>query len=244
MAIEDIESMKRDGLEPTPRDIVRLNALALKHERAKSRNALTSMWYLPRVAAISADKWFRQPTIGHEIWISRVSEWIDMLNYGTSIAVYAYALSRDWSELPPPEDRDAVSSAIKANLDSMGDFTEEQVAAALKYVQTGLTQDVGEYGEQPHDDTQPDPDEEDWGLCISLGVLNKAKAVLWGVTETEAKGMTREQLEDVIEKSYRFHDVPNDFTGKMELGEYYRTLDAIRGRLEKERQAQEAKANG
>lgn len=68
MAMEDIEQMKREGLEPTPRDIIRLNALALKYERAKSKDVGMSLYQLPRVAFIDSKTWFRQPTIGHEIW--------------------------------------------------------------------------------------------------------------------------------------------------------------------------------
>ena len=72
MAIEDIEQMQAEGLKPTVKDIIRLNALAMKFERAKSKNAGSSIYLLPRVAFISDKVWFRQPTIGHEIWLSKV----------------------------------------------------------------------------------------------------------------------------------------------------------------------------
>ena len=121
-----------------------------------------------------------------------------MLNYGTALAVRAYALSRDWSELPPPQDKEAVKEAVDAFLATLHDYTEEQVFAALEYVESGITETEGEYGTPPKKDGSED-ELEDWGFCISLGVLNKARAVLWGVTEAEAKGMTRQQLEDVME---------------------------------------------
>lgn len=73
MAVEDIEQMQADGLKPTVKDIIRLNALALKYERAKSRNADNSLYLMPRVAAIDSKHVFRQPTIGHEIWFDKVS---------------------------------------------------------------------------------------------------------------------------------------------------------------------------
>lgn len=68
MAVEDIEQMQAEGLKPTVKDIIRLNALALKYERAKSRNAGNTMYLMPRVAFIDDKTWFRQPTIGHELW--------------------------------------------------------------------------------------------------------------------------------------------------------------------------------
>lgn len=246
MAREDIEKLQSEGLYPSVKDIIRLNGLALKYERVKKQRSFSSMWYLPRVAAVSNDMWFRQPTIGHDIWISQVSQWINMTNYGTSLAVYAYALSRDWKDLPDANDRTVVQKAIDDFLKTLGGYTEEQVLAALEYVQSGLSAVDDEYGEPKKETGEEDDEEdEDWGLCISLGTLNKAKAVLWGVTETEAKSMTREELDDVIEKSYKFHNVDADDSGKYELGAYYRTLDAIRERLEEEKRKEEkVKDNG
>ena len=114
----------------------------------------------------------------------------------------------------------------------LSDCTHEQVAEALAYVQCGITQEAEEYPDFPDSD---DDKAEDWGLCISLGTMNKAKAVLWGITETEARNMTRQQLEDVIEKSYAYHDLNYDDTGKYELASYNRTLDKVRERLEAEK---------
>ena len=71
--------------------------------------------------------------------------------------------------------------------------------------------------------------------------MNKAKAVLWGVTEAEAKNMTRQQLEDVIERSYAYHGMDCDDAGKYELASYNRTLDKVRERLEAEKAEQKVK---
>ena len=189
MALDDIKVMQKEGLEPTPEDIVRLNVLALDFERAKSKRAFTSAWYLPRVAAVSENVWFRQPTIGHDIWLKQVCDWADGDDIDTSLIIYAYALSRNYDELPPAYDKKAVSDAVNAFIPTMKQYTREQVTCALDYVQNGLTQDVNEYAAPSRADD--DDDSEDWGLCISLGVMNGAKAILWGISEAEMKSMPR-----------------------------------------------------
>ena len=197
------------------------------------------MWYLPRVAFVNDSLWFRQPSIGHDIWLTEVSRWADMKNYDTSLAVYAFALSRNQDELPPACDKAVVSGQVEEFLKRLGDCTQEQVAEALAYVQCGITQEAEEYPDFP--DSDDEDKREDWGLCISLGTMNKAKAVLWGVTETEAKNMTRQQLEDVIERSYAYHGMECDDAGKYELASYNRTLDKVRERLEAEKAEQKVK---
>ena len=59
MAVEDIERLQADGLKPTVKDIIRLNALALKFERVKSKYASSAMYLFPRVAFIDAKVYFR-----------------------------------------------------------------------------------------------------------------------------------------------------------------------------------------
>ena len=60
-------------------------------------------------------------------------------------------------------------------------------------------------------------------------------AILHGVTAAEAKKMTYEELDAVIHRAYAAQGLGGDNKGDYELGCYYRTLDDIRARLEKEK---------
>ena len=235
MAMADIAQMEADGLRPTPRDIVRLNALALLFEGRK-RRYLESLYALPRVAAIDEKRWFREPTIGHEIWISKVRRWIDEDDFETLLAVYAFALSRDSKDLPDGDDRASVAKAVEAYADEMRDFTREQIFAAIDYVKNGCDQTVGE--EPPERKGNEDGDggeSEDWAECVALGVLHEGQAILFGVSESEMRGMTRRQLEAVIRRAYAVHGMSRRGEEDEALGDYNRTLDEIRERLEAEK---------
>lgn len=244
MAMADIAQMEADGLHPTPRDIVRLNALALVFEGRKKRN-VQSLYALPRVAAIDEGRWFREPTVGHEIWLAKVRRWIDENDFETLLAVYAFALSRDSKDLPDGDGRDAVRQAVEAYTEEMKDFTREQVFAAVDYVKNGCDQTVGEEPPPPKSEGEsPAGDAEDWTECIALGVLHEGQAILFGVSESEMRKMTRRQLEAVIRRAYDVHGMSRRGGEDEALGDYNRTLDHIRERLERERQETASRSAG
>ncbi len=235
MAMADIAEMEAAGLHPTPRDIVRLNALALVFEGRKRRN-VQSLYGLPRVAAIDERRWFREPTVGHEIWLSKVRRWIDENDFETLLAVYAFALSRSAADLPDGDSGEAVKKAVEAYADEMRDFTKEQIFAAVDYVKNGCDSTVGE--EPPERKGSEDGDggeAEDWTECIALGVLHEGQAILFGVSESEMRKMTRRQLEAVIRRAYDVHGMSRRGEEDEALGDYNRTLDSIRERLEDEK---------
>lgn len=137
MAKEDIEQLQDEGLKPTVEDIIRLNAVALKFEAAKKKHCTTDIYMLPRIAQISDSVYFRQPTVGHEIWLKKVSEYVDTEDLQTVIALQAYCLSRGHDELPDAYDKDKVNSEIRDFIGKLSDFTEDQIFAALDYVRNG-----------------------------------------------------------------------------------------------------------
>lgn len=170
MAIEDIEALKHDGLEPTPTDIIRLNALACKYEQQKSKFAFADAYSLPRVAAIADGIWFRQPTLGHEIWLDKVARYVDMSDYGTVLAVNAYALSRDQCELPNADDIATVHKAVEEYAKTMSGYMHSQIFAALDYVKNDLVAN-DEYAERKSKDNDEDAELLE---CIAIGVLHEA----------------------------------------------------------------------
>lgn len=112
MAKADIEQLWAEGLQPTVEDIVRLNVLALKFESEKARDSFKCCYTLPRVAAVEDGLWFRQPTVGHEIWLDKVERWIDAKDFSTVLAINAFALSRDNEQLPNPDDVEEVKRQV------------------------------------------------------------------------------------------------------------------------------------
>ena len=235
MAMADVAQMEAEGLRPTPRDIVRLNALALVFEGRKKRN-LESLYAFPRVAAIDEKRWFREPTVGHEIWLAKVRRWICENDFETLLAVHAFALSRSAADLPDGDSREAVRQAVEAYANELRDFTKEQIFAAIDYVKNGCDQTVGEEPPPPKSEAgSPAEGSADWTECIALGVLHEGRAVLFGVSESEMRGMTRRQLEAVIGRAYDVHGMSRRGEEDEALGDYNRTLDSIRERLEDEK---------
>ena len=234
LAKDDIEQLRADGLNPSVADIIRLNALALKYDRARGRNAGDSMYTMPRVAILSDTLYLREPTIGHDIWLDAVGQH-SRHDYQTVFALRAYALSRPYDELPDPHNRKAVTDAVEAFLDTLAPFTEEQVFTALNYVQNGLHSEDDEYPPVTAEEGEADPDREDWSECVSLGALRHGLAVMTGLTLADAKSMTRAELDLMVRRALLLqgHDIVGK--GEFELGNYYRALHEVRDRLENSR---------
>lgn len=231
MAQDNIEEMWAAGLKPTVADIIHLNALGLKCERAKARNAGDEIYIMPRVAVLSEGIYFRQPTIGHEIWLAAVAQY-STGGYQTAFALDAFALSRPADDLPAPHDCKAVTSAVEAFLATLSPFTEEQVLTALNYVQTGLHSEDGEY--PPVADDADGGEHEDWEECVALGVMRDSLAVLTGLTVADARRMTRDELDMMRRRALMIHNVDVAGKGEYEQGGYYAAKAKIIERLQKE----------
>lgn len=240
VAVADIEEMRAEGLNPSVRDIIRLNALALKMQAAKKKSPATSLDYLPRVAAISDKIAFRQPTIGHEIWLDKV-ERMFAPTYQTALAIKAYALSRGVDDLPDAENPESVRVAVETFAATCADFTRDQIYAALDYAIYGSSALVGEHAEPPPEDEDdksiPDvTEDEDWKECVAVGVLHEGHVALFGMSRADMEKMTRRQLEDAIRRAYIFHHLDTTDAAKNRMDGYYATREAIRERLVKERE--------
>jgi hypothetical protein len=236
-AMEAIDELEAQGLHLPPRDVVRLNAVGLRLEAARGKNALDCTYLLPRVAAISPTLSFRQPTIGHEIWIDEVQRLIEPGDYQTLLAVHAFALSRPQSELPDPDSPESVDTAVRGFAASCSDITRDQIFAAIRYVEHGADPTAGEHPASPPRDDGEDEDEGKYDIeeCVALGVLNEGRAVLWGITEADMKNMTTAQLHAVIDRAYAFHKMQRGNEVDFWSGRFYATLDEIASRLMKEK---------
>ena len=231
-AIETLEDFRVAGLKPTDADVIRLNALGLKLEAANKKHAATdSNDYLPRVAQVTPSLAFRQPTIGHEIWLEKVGRFVRRGDYLSALAVNAYALSRPPSELPDGDSPEAVAAAVSAFCESCRDLTRDQIYAAIDYVTFGASPILGE--NPPPEPHEPDgSDAEDWKSCVAIGVLHEGAVMLYGVTQSELESMTRQQVEEMIRRAWIFRglSVPDDV--RTARDNYYATVAEIRARLE------------
>lgn len=236
-AESDWNALRERGLNPTFDDAITLNALGLKWKAAGGKAATTSMDYLPRVAKISERIAFRQPTIGHEVWLEKV-ERLTEPTFETELAVKAFALSRQASELPDPEDPKSITEAVETFARECADHTHEQLYAAIDYVIHGASQCEGvlcPLMKTEDEERAPDGSEdEDWKECVALGVMFEGRAVLWGITQKELESMTRRQADDLIHRAYVFQKVETSDPAEYYRDGYYTKLDEITARLEKE----------
>ena len=238
-ARKDVEKMRADGLDPTFDDCILLNAVACRCKAVVDKVATRSHFYLPRAAQISPNVVFRQPAIGHEIWLAKV-ERLTESDIMTRLAVRAYALSRQPSSLPDPDDPRSLRTAVETFAKTCAEFTVEQIDAAIGYVVFGPSPLANEYPIRPPDASgkKRDPDGtdlEDWKMFVAVGVMREAQVFLFGVTQAEIETMTREQVEDLKVATLACHGLELKDGTSDAYEEYFDTRDAIRERLERER---------
>lgn len=227
----DIQEMWEAGLHPTVADIIRLNALALKRERCARPD--DSIFYARRCAFLGhgdGQVVFREPCLGHEIWLDDIEETVDLGNPETALAVDAYICGVDVADLPCPTDRKAIREAVEAYLVRLKPFPRGQIAAAVIYCQLGLDPLRGELpAPRKDDDDQADGDQS---FSVPLGVLRHGIAVGVGLTLKEALNTPRQAFEGMVNHCYAF--AGNIDTKKRESrleDDYLRTLDQITARL-------------
>ena len=216
----------------------KLNALGLKMEAAGKKHAVDSNDFLPRVAQIGERVIFRQPSIKHEIWIRQVCELVKEGDLQSLLAVQAFALSRPPAELPDALNMNNIVAAVQTYANALGDYTRDQIAAALEYVIFGASPLQGEYPPKPKKTAEECDgfDGEDWKHCVAVGVLREGQAALWGVSAAELEQMTRRQVADLTRRAvYEFHDFDIQGEVRAAQGRYFDTLFEIKARLENEK---------
>lgn len=239
MAIEDMDDMIDEGLRLRPSDVVRLNALGLRAQYAKESPDFS---ILPRLAILSSAQpssaasplVFREPTVGHELWMRGIAAAFDLAKPVTFITVRAFCLSRDQAALPDAADFAACQQAVADfQRTDLAPFTLAQIAAALMYAERGNAATEGEHAvPRPHKDEPAEelqPDER----CYEIGVLYQgvmlslgSPAELKGLTISTLNAMVREKLRRDERFGLQFKDLATDA-----MADYLRTKDAITERL-------------
>ena len=90
MAMEDVEALRAAGGDVSPRDVVRLNALGLKVERAAHAPDFAAV---PRTAELCGLV-FREPTIAAEAWMEEACGVFDDEDWQTVLLLRALSLSK------------------------------------------------------------------------------------------------------------------------------------------------------
>lgn len=228
--------MWENGLKPTFADIIRLNAIALRAERGRTGESLSSM---PRVAFLGGVM-FREPTIGSNMWLSSASRIFDSDDGETYMVLRVFSLSMPQDELPDPYDKDAVQEAIQSFKDKIAFATVPQLLHAVGYVIHGFRQDSYEVPALAKG-TEDEQDEDPLDTCYEVGLLRQGIVHRLG-TAKEIKNLPPRVVREMILRAQSIDmkaDVRKGIADELE-NDYLRTLDEITERLKKE----EGKTNG
>lgn len=210
MAMEDVRSLKRKGIEIEPEEIVRLNALGVV---AESNPTSSSFYSIPRCAFLSSGDdeddilTFREPTIGHQLWMDRVFQAYDEDDETTRFMVTAYAITKDWNELPTWSNFSKLKKEIVRFLKSLSKYTLSQVSNCVMYCLNGNNANDQEYPE-----ILPSVDKDDECLpnqqaSSTIGVIHEAQALNLGIPLEDAKGMTKSELQSVLLRAYDYKGI-------------------------------------
>ena len=227
-AISDIRRALADGVPLTPEDIIRLNALGLRHDYSKDGADLSMS---PRLAWLG-DVAFREPAVGHELWMDEVADVFNLDLRETRLKVRAFCLATAPDALPDTADRKACADAVrKFCKERLADYTLGQVEAALVYAEYGYDVTAMVHAEPPQERRNARrrvrPDGE-WSYAV--GTLRLGVSLKLG-TPSDLRRMTLSGLESLIDDAFR--DDPKigkryrEETRTKAFAAYKRTLDAI-----------------
>ncbi|MBQ3344458.1 MAG: hypothetical protein IJG84_21340 [Kiritimatiellae bacterium] len=234
--MQDWRRMTAEGVEFTPEDIVRLNALSVRARR--SRTAARDV-HLPRLAFMPRDSWWREPivlrepSIAHDLWLEAAERWIDTSTERGFLFLHAYALSRRVEALPDADRPKAVVKAVfRFAARRLCRFTRHQLRAAVEYALFGSDWTAGEAakaGREKEDAKAEDADTSPPSTAI--GLLTDCRMLRLPITLEDAKRMTASELTEAVNRAW---DLDGKFDPKSTharaFGEYVRAREEIRKR--------------
>lgn len=220
LAIEDIARIEREGGKVAPRDVVWLNALALRI----TADPACSLGSLPRVCVVE-DVLIRQPSIAQDILLDELDALFEH-DEGTTLAIEAYVLSHGTVDMPAHPNMFAVKVQgwLRA---TFRETTAAELRRAVDYVLYGATPEVDELppiAEQKEEERADMPPHSsslaDWQMASALGIDSHA-----------ALAATSEALAAMIETAYLVsHKCPLSKEDTRRAGDYYRALEEVRKR--------------
>lgn len=222
LAIEDIARIEREGGKVAPRDVVWLNALALRI----TADPACSLGSLPRVCVVE-DVLIRQPSIAQDILLDELDALFDH-DEGTTLAIEAYVLSNGTTEMPsqPRLFGIKVQGWLRA---TFKETTAYELRRAVDYVLYGATPEVDELPPLPEQTEKDEQKKDETPRSSSLADFQMASAL--GIDSTAALAATSESLAGMIETAYLVsHKCPLSKEDTRRAGDYYRALEEVRKR--------------
>lgn len=225
MFMRDYRRMTAEGVKLTPEDIIRLNALAVKVRRSNDCFADVHL----RRAVFLDGLTLMQPTIGHELWLERVGQYLDFDQGQNFRVAYCYALSHsDANSLPNPlHYRWTLWRMFRWARLNLARLTSEMVGDAIDYVLFGADWTVDE-NPPPRNDTPVDK-------SSYVGVVLAGVARRLPLSLADAKRLTPSQLLAAI-RAARCIDGDGDLDAgrNSALGDYFRAMNEVKSRAERE----------
>lgn len=221
LALEDIARIEREGGRVAPRDVVWLNALALRITADPS----CTLGALPRVCVVE-DVLIRQPSISQDILLDELDALFDH-DEGTTLAVEAYVLSHGTVEMPAHPNMFAVKVQgwLRATFHAT---TAAELRRAVDFVLYGATPEVDELP-PPSPQKEDEPNKDATPRSSSLADWQMASAL--GIDSHAALSATSESLAGMIETAYLVsHKCPLSKEDARRAGDYYRALEEVRKR--------------
>lgn len=213
-----------EGGVVSPRDIIRLNALALKITHGPDCELNT----LPRFASFGGVS-FREPDIAHEIFLDECDRMFSG-DDATYTAVQAWVMSHPADELldeyltKPEKLLKTIDRWIREKFQNE---TFNQLARVVFYVRYGCDPETHEFPYYEIDENA-DVGEDRIGHDKSWALNHYLESAALGIADAAALRSTSAQLAAMIERAYLVRGMPLKDNEKRLTGQYYKTLDEIR----------------
>lgn len=228
--MRDWRKMSASGVEFTPEDVVRLNALACRVRLAARPDTAA---HLPRAVFLDDGLVLREPAIGHEMWWERVAPFAAVKDNWYSFAVWwAFALSRDWRDLPDPlKPAKAVKAVWKFARRRLMGYTRQTLWDAVDYALFGSGWMEGESAPRPDAGDAAAVSDGEGRRSRALGFIASARALRLPISLEEAKDMTASEIAQAVDAALaadgRFD---GDVRRHSALADYVRAREEVRRR--------------
>ena len=239
---KDIRQSAARGINFTPADIVRLNALAVAVKLAQhpcQGASLPRCVFLPSTSFWGGELVLREPTIAHELWLEEAARWIDTRDERNFLFLHAFALLHfDVDALPDAFAPKAVIKAVyKFAAKRLARYTMRHLRNAVDYVLFGADWTAGEMA-VPKGEGKGEVNPNLKPTSPALGVLTTARAMRLPISLDDARRMTASELAAAIaEAMVRDEQLDAKAVRHSAMGDYVRTRDAIIARIQAEKEA-------
>ena len=263
---KDIRQYAARGVNFTPADIVRLNALAVAVKLCQhpcQGASLPRCVFLPPTSFWSGELVLREPTIAHELWLEEAAQWIDVRDERNFLFLHAFALSHFNVDALPDAfaPKKVIKGVFRFAAKRLSRYTMNQLRNAVDYALFGADWTAGEAAvksggvksggvksggvDSPtpsltHSPTHPLTHSPTHPLTNSptLGVLTTARAMRLPISLDDAMRMTASELgEAMVEAMVRDETFDAKSARHSAMGDYIRTRDAIIARIQAEKEA-------